>query len=139
MTGENFCYWLMGKFEIDDKDLVHLSNEEIQIIARHIELVKVHDPANKIAFINFLDYFIKISTFSSSEGWDMNMVNTVKILLNKVFQQHIDPSQGNAEHQAALNAIHQFPINGVPNTQNSNFSPFGDDNTNNSQNELYRC
>ena len=45
MTAENFVYWLQGFFEIAESNhpALTLSNAQVEIIKRHLNLVFIHD------------------------------------------------------------------------------------------------
>lgn len=42
MTTTQFCYWLQGFFELSNKDIA-LTQEQTDIVKRHLNLVFVHD------------------------------------------------------------------------------------------------
>jgi hypothetical protein len=42
MTSRDFCYWLQGKIEIDGEPKP-LSASQVDVIARHLKMVFVHD------------------------------------------------------------------------------------------------
>lgn len=42
MTAKDFCYWLQGKIEIDGEHKA-LTSSQVEVIAKHLALVFVHD------------------------------------------------------------------------------------------------
>lgn len=45
MTSRDFCYWLQGFFEISSENApaLTLSNKQVELIKKHLNLVFVHD------------------------------------------------------------------------------------------------
>ena len=43
MTSRDFCYWLMGYFEINDGELEELTPVQIRVIQQHLRLVFAHE------------------------------------------------------------------------------------------------
>lgn len=106
MTSRDFVFWLQGKFEIDGKTLFFMNSEQVEMVKRHLELVFAHEPNADMPFCRWLrDVFIIAGT--TQAGWDEHALELIRKRLNAVFEHIIDPSMGDAEHQAKLNSIHK--------------------------------
>ncbi len=105
MTGESFCYWLQGYFEIGGPGITHLDVQQIVTIKVHLKLVNAHDPDTKIGFIQWLP---KAFALADENGClEADAIKLIRDRLNTVFTHVIDPSHGPQEHQNLLNEIHE--------------------------------
>jgi hypothetical protein len=108
----NFCYWLQGYFELSDSG--ELTNDQKQIIARHLQLVFSHTQL----------VFSHTGASNSRQGQARSFMfcvglpaqlleqggtAAIKDRLSSVFLHEIDKMAGGDAIQEALNAIHNPP------------------------------
>lgn len=105
MRASDFCYWLMGYFEIGGPGINYLDVQQIITIKVHLKLVEAHDPKNKIDFIKWLPKAFVLVDDNGCLAADA--VKLIRDRLNAVFTHVIDPSHGPQEHQNLLNEIHE--------------------------------
>lgn len=96
MNNREFCYWLQGYFELLDADV--LTNPQVQIIRRHINLAKQVD-GGLTKFPIFLEGFFA----ACNDNPTTEQIQTIKRMLNQEFEHVIDPSY---KDQKKLNQIH---------------------------------
>lgn len=97
MKEYEFCYWLMGMFEL--AKIEQLSNKQLHLLKEHLKLVK----ERKYNFCTWLDGFL-----DSHDGNDLNSEKTQKVFkkLQEEFLNNIDKSYPHNLFEK-LNAAHQ--------------------------------
>lgn len=65
-------------------------------------------------FCYWLQGFLEIANEEEEPELTVKQVSIVQKHLALVFKHEIDPSQGDAKHQAELNKIHNHPMTGKP-------------------------
>lgn len=68
MTAENFCYWLKGYFEINDKNVNHDSLDKHFLSAEQTKMIKQH-----------LDYVFKSAPVKDQLGFSRSMTLTTDV------------------------------------------------------------
>lgn len=80
MTARDFCYWLMGKLEIDaaeygaEANATHaLSTGQVEVIKRHLSLVFAHDLDPKAGGADAQKKLNDLHTKIATGGYDPNI------------------------------------------------------------------
>ena len=104
MKDREFCYWLMGLFELGEPK--EITANQVVVIEQHLKLVLTNtEDEIKIPIIFWLEGFLESKVIGGIDNRDMNVIIA---RLQKVFKHVIDlePSK---EQQANFNNIHNGP------------------------------
>jgi hypothetical protein len=71
MTSRDFCYWLQGFFEIA-KPQQGLSQEQLQMIQRHLNMVFIHEIDPSMGDKEHQDRLNEAHTPSRSQAFDLS-------------------------------------------------------------------
>jgi len=104
MSPHDFFYWLQGFFELTGPESQALTDQQLNCIVSHIDLVRAHGTLDERT--------IKISMVIDGiiAGW-IDRSRGTKAVVDLVAQQFahvIDPKAGGPERQEHLNAIHNL-------------------------------
>lgn len=106
MRSQDLCWWLQGYFELRS-EVVSLTQSQIEVIRRHLDLVKEVDRGHVSGFASWLDgLFSGLDAGLKVEG--DSLTATIQKKLADEFEHVIDKQfEKDAETKVKLGAIHR--------------------------------